>query len=147
VTSYNSTHLTGTVNAAQDGVLLLTIPVDNGWSAKIDGESAVISNIGDALMGISLTKGTHEISLTYAPEGIGLGTKISLVSLIVFILLLGVPNFIELRHRINKGKEILAAKQNSSAAVGMETSQNQEDGQNQDVNEPAASSQYEEEEI
>lgn len=153
VTSYNSTHLTGTVNAAQDGVLLLTIPVDNGWSAKIDGESAVISNIGDALMGISLTKGTHEISLTYAPEGIGMGAKISLASLLVIILLMGVPYSLEIRRRINKGKEILAAAQNSSDVVGMEASQNQKDGQNQeddqnqDVDESAASSQYEEEEI
>ena len=108
ITSYDSTHLNGTVNAASDGVLLLTVPCDNGWSAKIDGKSVAIQNIGDALMGISLTAGTHEISMSFTPEGMGTGVKISIACLLVLILMAAIPFVIEINRRIRKGKEILA---------------------------------------
>lgn len=107
ITSYSSTHLNGIVNAASDGVLFLTIPMDNGWSAKVDGQAAEILNIGDAFMGLDLTRGSHEISLTYAPDGISLGSKISLASLALLLILYFVPGGLEIRRRIRKGREIL----------------------------------------
>lgn len=112
VTSYDSTHLNGTVEALSDGVLLLTVPFDKGWTAKVDGESVEIQTIGDALMGLNLTSGTHEISLSYAPEGISLGAKASFASLGLLILLSVIPFFIEINRRIRKGKEILAGEEN-----------------------------------
>ena len=112
VTSYDSTHLKGTVDAVSDGVLLLTVPFDKGWTAKVDGQSAVIQNIGDALMGLSLTSGTHEISMSYSPEGIGPGSKISLASLVLLILLSLIPFSVEMNRRIRKGREILAEEAN-----------------------------------
>ena len=108
VTSYDSTHLNGTVDSVSGGVLLLTVPFDNGWTATVDGASAPILSIGDALMGIQMTGGTHEISMSYTPEGLGLGLKISIASLILIILLTVIPFAFEIRRRIRKGSEILA---------------------------------------
>ena len=112
VTSYDSTHLNGTVDAVSDGVLLLTVPFDKGWTAIVDGKSAAISNIGDALMGLNLTSGTHEISMSYSPEGIGPGSKISVESFIVLILLSLITFSVEMNRRIRKGREILAEEAN-----------------------------------
>jgi len=112
VTSYDSTHLNGTVQSASDGVLLLTVPFDKGWSATVDGISVEIHSIGDALMGISLLQGTHEVSLSYVPEGMGLGAKVSLASFFVLLLLLYIiPSIVEFRRRIRLGKEIQAEKE------------------------------------
>lgn len=124
VTSYDSTHLKGTVDAVSDGVLLLTIPYDKGWTAKVDGESAEIQTIGDALMGLSLTSGTHEISLSYAPEGIGPGSKISAASLILLILLSVIPVAVEINRRIKKGREILAEEAGSIDGTAPGSEQN-----------------------
>jgi len=119
IEKYDSTHLSGTVDAAADGVLLLTIPFDKGWSATVDTRSTPVSEVGEALMGISLTAGAHEVSLSYTPEGMGPGSKISLASLAILILLSAIPFAFEIRRRIRKGREILDTKGNSDTGESM----------------------------
>lgn len=114
VTSYDSTHLNGTVNAESDGLLLLTIPFDSGWTAEVDGQDVPIQSVGNALMALSLTKGEHVISLAYIPEGFGKGLAISLASLTVLLLLAGIPFGREMHRRMKKGKELLAAREDET---------------------------------
>lgn len=38
----------GTVNTAEDSMLVTTIPYDKGWKAKIDGKPVKVSNFKDA---------------------------------------------------------------------------------------------------
>lgn len=85
--SVTSTTLEGSINAQEDGVLLLTIPIDTGWSAQVDGQAVELKSIGDALTGISLSAGTHQISMRYEPNGFALGWKISALALALFLVL------------------------------------------------------------
>ena len=68
VLSYDSTHVEGVITAQEDGVLFLTIPYDESWVASVDGQPATLEPIDDALMGIRLKAGTHNISLSYKPS-------------------------------------------------------------------------------
>ena len=78
--------LSGTITADRDGELVITIPYDKNWTCKVDGEAVEADCIGEALMGLSLTAGTHEISLTYMPDGMKAGAVISLVGILMMVL-------------------------------------------------------------
>ena len=84
--SVKGSTLTGTIHADRDGELVLTIPYDKNWTCQVDGEKREADVIGEALMGLSLTEGDHEIRLSYMPDGIRTGLVISLVCLSLMAL-------------------------------------------------------------
>ena len=90
VTDYDTTSLSGHIDVKEDGLLFLSIPYAEGWSAVVDGENAEITPIQDALMGIRLKAGSHDISLKYTPAGFKAGLIISIVSVIAIALIISV---------------------------------------------------------
>jgi uncharacterized membrane protein YfhO len=88
VTSYDSTTVKGTVNAKEAGVLLLSIPYEEGWTAYVDGQKAEIHNIAGAFCGLSLASGNHEISMIYKPDGVDTGLLISIASFGLLLLII-----------------------------------------------------------
>ncbi len=78
--------LTGTIKADRDGELVITIPYDCSWTCRVDGETVEADCIGEALCGLSLTQGEHEIQMTYIPDGITTGLWVSIVCGILMVL-------------------------------------------------------------
>lgn len=70
LTKFEDGKFEGMVEAVEDGVLMLSLPYDEGWSVKIDGEDDDYYMIGDALTGVDVTEGTHTITFEYTPEGL-----------------------------------------------------------------------------
>lgn len=91
VSSYDSTSLSGHVEAKEDGLLFLTVPYAEGWTAEVDGTESEIVPIQDALMGIRLDKGSHDVTIRYTPAGFREGLIISLVSVFFIAVLIAVP--------------------------------------------------------
>ena len=91
VTSYDSTSLSGHIEVLEDGLLFLTVPYSEGWSAEVDGEPAEIVPIQDALIGIKLGKGSHDITIRYTPAGFKAGMVISAVSVFLIALIAVIP--------------------------------------------------------
>ncbi|MGN0447548.1 MAG: YfhO family protein [Acutalibacteraceae bacterium] len=80
ITSFDETNIEGTVVAQEDCLLYTSIPYDEGWQVYIDGKKAgenEIVKIGGALLGINLTKGSHNIELKYIVPGLAAGVIIS----------------------------------------------------------------------
>ena len=100
VTSYDSTHLNGTIEVLDDGVLFLTIPYSEGWSAVVDGAEAEIIPIDDALMGIRLSKGTHEIRLTYCPPLFTEGLACTCAAVLIILAASVIPLIIDRRRAL-----------------------------------------------
>ena len=94
VTDYDTTSMSGHIDVKEDGLLFLSIPYADGWSAVVDGENAEITPIQDALMGIRLKAGSHDISLKYTPAGFKPGLIISIVSVIAIALIISVSSII-----------------------------------------------------
>ncbi|MBQ5883448.1 MAG: YfhO family protein, partial [Clostridia bacterium] len=91
VTDFKETKIDGTINASEDGVIYTSINYDTGWSVYIDGEKVSdedIVVIGDALLGVNVTKGAHTVSFRYTPDGLILGVAVSVMALITLLLLL-----------------------------------------------------------
>ena len=71
--------LSGTIDAARDGELVITVPYDRSWTCMVDGKKVEADCIGEALTGLPLTRGRHEIKMTYMPGGMETGLWISLL--------------------------------------------------------------------
>ena len=101
VTSYDSTSISGHIEVKEDGLMFLSVPYAEGWSAEVDGNPVEVVSIQDALMGIKLEKGSHDISLKYTPAGFKEGTMISAVSVFLIALLFIIP---AVAGKVKKGK-------------------------------------------
>ena len=89
VTHFNSRSLTGSIDVTEvNQTLFLSIPFDEGWTAKVDGQEVEVKKLNGAFIGIELTKGNHDIELKYTPPGFKIGMGISIVSVTALIFLI-----------------------------------------------------------
>ena len=77
LTQFRDTAVTGTMTAVTDGLCYFSIPYEDGWKAEIDGNAVEIQPVGDAMIAVSVTKGSHTITLTYCPKGWKLGCSLT----------------------------------------------------------------------
>lgn len=78
------TLICGHIDLENDGNLVLSIPAEDGWQIKVDGEVVETETFCDAFFSVPLTAGYHEIELQYKSPGLGQGALISLACLLVF---------------------------------------------------------------
>lgn len=88
VSSFDDTHIEGSIQVLQDGLFFLSIPYDPGWTLYVDGEKTEYYKFKEAFLSCDLTPGTHQIQLTYQPDGLGTGLMITLTALALLILFL-----------------------------------------------------------
>lgn len=88
IISVKGNQVAGSIEASEDGTLFLSIPYDEGWQIKVDGQSRDAFVIGNTFMGIGLTAGTHRIEMQYIPRGFLAGAVISAISILLFCLIL-----------------------------------------------------------
>lgn len=85
VNSYDETHINGTINVNTAGQLILSVPYEPGWTLKIDGIKTEMDIFEDAFISVYLEEGSHQIELTYIPEGFIPGVIISIISILLFV--------------------------------------------------------------
>lgn len=91
VTSYDETHLNGTINVSEAGTFVSSIIWDEGWTVTVDGKEVETKPFKEALISFPLDAGTHEICFSYYPVGLKEGLTISAVSLVIFLAATIVP--------------------------------------------------------
>lgn len=131
VSEYDTTSLSGHIDVKEDGLLFLSIPYAEGWSAVVDCENAEITPIQDALMGIRLKAGSHDISLKYTPAGFKAGLIISIVSVIAIALIILVSSVISRKKAAKANaaeKPSVPVEEGSSDKAGAEPEEPSEAG-------------------
>lgn len=88
VTSFDDTHITGTVTAKEDMTLFTSIIYEKGWTVKVDGVEVPITAFQDALVSIPIPAGTHEIEFSFIPYGLPLGILITLISISLLVVII-----------------------------------------------------------
>ena len=81
------TSVRGHIDVKETGRLILSIPADEGWKLYVDGIRTEIEPWQDALIGVSLTPGEHEIYLRYETPGLAVGMMISAGCVGIFMIL------------------------------------------------------------
>lgn len=85
VTSYSDTKVEGTITASDDGMCVISVPYEKGWTVKVDGKQTDISLMGGAFIAVPLTEGEHHITLKYIPDGLIPGIAVSLCGIGIFV--------------------------------------------------------------
>ena len=116
VSKYDATSIEGHIDVKEDGLLFLTIPYAEGWSAIVDGKEAEIVPVQDALMGIRLGQGSHDVALKYTPAGFKAGLIISVASVVMIATVIAVSSLIR-KKKEAKVSEVQAAGNASAAPV------------------------------
>lgn len=104
ITNYKQTLIEGDIEAENDGVFYISIPYEKGWSMFVDGVEVEITPFENALISANLSKGKHQITLKYSPEGFKTGVIISVLGLAVLVVLI-ILNII-IRRRKKYGQNI-----------------------------------------
>ena len=77
----------GTARVSDQGILMLSIPYENGWHAYVDGEETEIHQVNYGFSGIYLEAGDHRIQMVYRCPGFSSGV---LCSLFFSLLVIGI---------------------------------------------------------
>lgn len=80
-TNYTDSYIEGTINVDENQMIFTSIPYDESWEIKIDGEIIEPTMILESLIGIECSPGTHTISMKYKTNY----TKPIIISLITLI--------------------------------------------------------------
>lgn len=84
VTSSSDSHVSGKIKVKDDGLLFLTIPYDDNWKLKVDGEEREFQKAGYGFMGVELTAGEHKIELDFSSGAFATGAWLSGISAAAF---------------------------------------------------------------
>lgn len=80
--------ITGNISLKENKIVLLTVPYSGGWTAYVDGKKANLLRANTMYSALELTKGNHEIKLTYATPGFKIGIILSFIGCAAFIALI-----------------------------------------------------------
>jgi uncharacterized membrane protein YfhO len=100
ISEFSNTKIKGTIDCNRDGYMYTSVCNDGNWSVMVDGKPAEIKLTGDAMIGVELTKGTHEITFVYRNKAFTAGLIVSISCAVVFISIIVVQQVIQKR----KGK-------------------------------------------
>ncbi len=89
VEEHGNDYLKGTIDLPEGQELIFTtIPYDEGWKVKIDGEEVETVEVLDCLLAIPSTAGFHEIEFVYRPDSAVYGGLLSVIGIVVFVALI-----------------------------------------------------------
>ena len=79
--------LSGQVSAQRAGLLVTSIPGEDGWQASVDGRKVPVRLFGGAMLSVDVPAGVHAVAFIYTPPGRTPGIWLSLVCAAILILL------------------------------------------------------------
>jgi len=83
---WGNDHISGEITMEEAGRLILSVPYEEGWHIRVNGEEREAEDFGESLIALDLEPGEYEIEMYYTPEGLYMGMGISLVSMLMFVL-------------------------------------------------------------
>ena len=87
--AYKLNHLVYETKNSEDGFAVFSeVYYKNGWDATIDGVEVNHYNVNYVLRGLEISKGTHTVEFTFNPSVVSTGSKVSLVSSILLVVLI-----------------------------------------------------------
>jgi len=87
LTEFDTTFVEGTVRCGRDGLLYTSIPENGNWRVYVDGTPAETVLVGDAMISVPLTEGTHTVTFRYSNSAFRLGMLVTLLCVLAFCCL------------------------------------------------------------
>ncbi len=83
---FGGSHISGTIDATENQMLLMTIPNQTGWSITVNGNEVTPQDVADgALMAIPVDAGMNQVEMRFTPPGLIPGAILSACALLFII--------------------------------------------------------------
>jgi uncharacterized membrane protein YfhO len=86
VTEYSDAKIKGRISVLEDGVLMTSLPYDEGWSIYANGEKLDTYPLVEGLLGADLPEGDYEITMKYRCPGLLTGFVTTLLGVLCFAI-------------------------------------------------------------
>lgn len=86
ITEHKDGYVKGDITLEQAGKLVISIPVEKGWTLYVNGQETPLESFKEALLAVTLEAGTYEIELKFKTPGVGVGLVLSVVSATLFAI-------------------------------------------------------------
>ena len=86
IEKFSGSHIKGTVAVKKDGYLFFSIPYDNGWKIKVNGEEKKLEKVNVGFLGLELKTGDYKIELIYKMPFLKLGIILMFIGLVCILL-------------------------------------------------------------
>lgn len=93
--------ISGKITLEEPGRLILSVPYEDGWTIRLNGEDTEGELFGGCLVALDLEPGQYEIEMEYRAAGANAGIAVSLVSIAVFVSIVAIQR----RQGRRKGQE------------------------------------------
>ncbi len=114
ITSFEDTHIEGTVNAPEDSVLFTSIPYIGGWKVTVDGKETDKLSIGDdGVIGVPLTAGEHTVVFHFTSKGLVPSVIVSLIGIALAV----VYSFTDKKRKLRDAEKAELAKAHEEAVA------------------------------
>src|SRR5699024_1746371 len=85
ITTITDERIKGSVEAAEDGMVVTNIPYTTGWQAYVDGQRVSTEKVNIGFVGVPISAGEHEIKFVYQTPFLKAGVMMSILGLIALI--------------------------------------------------------------
>ncbi len=83
VENFENNHISGKVSVDQPKILYMSLPIDGGWTLKVDGKEREKEILFAGMTGVVLSKGQHSIDLVYELRYFNTGLLLTVVGLLL----------------------------------------------------------------
>ena len=73
----NANKIEGKITAGVNEYLLLSVPYDKGYTAKVNGKKVEAKRVLGDMIAVPLSEGENTVSLSFLPQGFAIGITIS----------------------------------------------------------------------
>lgn len=81
ITSFASNHIAGSIQATDSGILVFSIPFNQGWSLTVDGQATPLLKVNFGMLGAPVAAGRHTVEIDYRLPGQMLGAALGALGL------------------------------------------------------------------
>ena len=81
ITDHSERWFKGTITAQEGQVMMTSIPYEEGWTVKVDGKKVEPIVLFNAMIGVQLSPGTHEVEMSFLPNGFPQGLVLMLLGI------------------------------------------------------------------
>jgi len=85
--SYYGNQLKASYTAETDGFMVITLPYDQGWRIRVDGQQVSTYSVNGGFIGIPVQAGSHAVEMTFVPQGFKAGALVSAGGIAATVLL------------------------------------------------------------
>jgi uncharacterized membrane protein YfhO len=78
-------HLAGTIEAQKDGIVMLAIPMEEGWKVTVDGQEAPLTRADYLYMSFPVSAGSHAVEAVYTSPRFFMSAMISLGACVLWL--------------------------------------------------------------